>query len=251
MMKQFLKVSVLAVLAGFFALPAFAIDQVRLTNGQVVEGTVLNDMTNMYVDIRLVNGDTKRIPHAEVASVDRDVPSRKDRDITGNTSLGFVSVNLGGFYVTDNVPDNKVLFDYGIKAGVVTGQMGDTKIGFALSWDRVSQSYDYGEGTSATSSVNDISLQMLFMRIANTGFYFGPSIGLDIAKGSYSSADPSSGISYNASESDTYFAAGAQAGYDVYLTDTFSVGPEVRYEHIFGTAKTNLIKFTLDGSFHF
>ena len=251
-MKTILKISLFAVLAGFFASPAFAIDQVRLTNGQVVEGTVLNDMTNMYVDIRLVNGDTKRIPHSEVASVDRDVPSRKDQDIAGNTSRGFVSVNLGGYYVTDSTPDNKVLFDYGIKAGVVTGQIGDTKVGFAISWDRVSQSEAFLTDSTATAYDNNISLQMLFMRVANSGFYFGPSVGLDIIGGSIDigSADQVPGETFSV-DSRTYFEAGAQIGYDVYLGDTFSVGPEVRYQHLFGDAKENLIKFTLDGAFHF
>ena len=87
--------TLLAVLAGFVASPAFAIDQVTLTNGQVVEGTVLNDVMNQFVDIRLVNGDTKRFPHNQVSSVDRDVPSRKDRDQYGNQSLAFGAVKFG------------------------------------------------------------------------------------------------------------------------------------------------------------
>jgi hypothetical protein len=221
------------------SLPAFAIDQVKLTNGQVVEGTVLNDMTNLYVDIRLVNGDTRRIPHSEVASVDRDVPSRKDRDVLGNQSLGFVSLNLGGFYNLDTPPNNKVLFDYGVKAGAVTGQIGDSKLAFAVSYDRAS-SDDFG----FSSAYNDINLEMLFMRIGNSGFYIGPNVGLAIRTVSEDGVD-------GASTSFTDFEAGGSVGYEVFLSDGFSIGPDVRYEHIFGDSKLNCLKFTLAGTIHF
>jgi hypothetical protein len=247
MMKLFLNVSVLAVLAGFFALPALAIDQVRLTNGQVVEGTVLNDMTNLYVDIRLVNGDTKRIPHSEVASVDRDVPSRKDRDVLGNQSLGFFGVNLGGFYNTDNPPGSSVLFDYGVRVGFITGQVGDTKFGFGLSFDRASSSQSIEDETIHTH-YNDINLQMLFMRIANSGFYFGPNVGLSIVSGT----DDIGGVSDAADLiTQTRLEAGAEMGYEAYLSDSFAIGPDVRYDHIFGSDYINVLKFTMGGTLHF
>jgi hypothetical protein len=238
-----LKISLIALFAGFIASPAFAIDQVKLTNGQVIEGTVLNDVTNLYVDVRLVGGETKRIPHNEVASVDRDVPSRKDRDLMGNQSTGFISLTAGGFYRTENILNNHVLFDYGIKAGVISGQIGESKLGFALSYDRASTS----EG-SATAAINDLNLQMLFMRVNNSGFYFGPNVGLAIITASNSVA----------SDSTSKLEAGLGLGYEFFLSDGFSIGPDVRYEHLFigdngGSTSTayNVLKFALAGNFHF
>jgi hypothetical protein len=240
----------------FFALafimaasPAFAIDQVTLTNGQVVQGTVLNDVPNLYVDIRLINGDTKRFQHSEVSSVDRDVPSRKDNEQFGNQSTAFVSVNLGGYYSLASVPDHNVLFDYGIKVGVITGQLGDSKIAFDLNFDRTSQSVDLGGGVTETAAYNDLNLEMLFMRMGNSGFYIGPNIGMAILT---DSADDGAGNSVSVSK--TYLEVGVGLGYDAYLSDTFSIGPNFRYEHVFsGSAGNdgNVIKFAVSGSYHF
>lgn len=236
-------ISLFILAVTFLASPAFAIDQVKLNNGQTVEGTVLNDIPNRYVDIRLINGDTKRFEKSEVASVERDVPSRKDRDQFGNQSLGFVALNAGGYYNLDNPANNNVLFDYGVKAGFVTGASGDTKIGFALSYDRNSRSFN-AFGVGATTVYNDLNLQMLFMRLANSGFYFGPNVGLAIFSTSYDSGAPG--------YSNSNFEVGASAGYEAYLTDSFSIGPDVRYEHVFGDSPTklNALKFTLQGTIH-
>jgi hypothetical protein len=232
--------SIALLFAGFLTTPAFAIDQVTLNNGQVVEGTVLNDIPNRYVDIRLINGDTKRFQKTEVASVDRDVPSRKDRDQFGNQSRGFVSVNLGGFYGLNNgSSNNNVLFDYGAKFGVITGQLGESKLAFTLGYDRASTSVG-----STTTAYNDLNLQMLLMRIGNSGFYFGPNIGLSII----SFSTDILGTSF--SSSTTNFEAGAGAGYEVYFSDGFSIGPDVRYEYVFGN-KISELKFTLAGAIHF
>ena len=235
-----LKISLIALFAGFIASPAFAIDQVKLTNGQVVQGTVLNDVPNRYVDIRLVNGDTKRFEHTEVASVDRDVPSRQDRDALGNQSTGFVSVLAGGAYGLNSSVNHNVLFDYGIKAGVISGDIGGSKVGFALSYDRFSQSYISG----ITGTLNDLNLQMLLMRVGNSGFYFGPNIGLAISTISYDNFPALNG-------STSKFEAGAGFGYEFFLSDGFSIGPDVRYEHIFTDTANNIMKFTLAGNFHF
>jgi hypothetical protein len=231
-----LQITLLALFTGLIANPAFAIDQVKLTNGQVVQGTVLNDVPNRYVDIRLVGGDTKRFEHTEVASVDRDVPSRLDRDALGNQSVGFVSVLAGGAYGLESSANNSVLFDYGIKVGVISGDFGGSKVGFALSYDRFSQTFG-----DVTASLNDLNLQMLLMRVGNSGFYFGPNIGLAIATASLGA--------YSASASK--FEAGAGFGYEFFASDSFSIGPDVRYEHIFTDSASNAIRFALAGNFHF
>lgn len=232
---------ILITLFSFTSLSAFAIDQLTLTNGQIVQGKVLNDVPNRYVDIELLNGNTKRFERSEVTSVDRDVPNRsKDREMYGNQSNGFASVLLGGY---DNLASNynnpnKVLFDYGVKLGMTTSQMDSGgRLGFALSFDRVSQS-----SGSLTAAYNDLNVQMLMMRIANGGLYLGPNVGLAITSLSDSSGN---------SITQTDFEAGFGIGYEAYLSDSFSIGPDVRYEHIFSTFPANVIKFALAGSLHF
>jgi hypothetical protein len=244
MKNTLIKISLLALFAGFMASPAFAIDQVKLTNGQVVEGTVLNDVMNRYVDIRLVNGDTKRFEHSEVASVDRDVPSRRDADLLGNQSRGFVSVLAGGAYQLESSQNHNVLFDYGVKVGVLSGDMGGTKMAFALSYDRFSQSVDTTLLGHVTSAINDINVQLLFMRIANSGFYFGPNLGIAINTVSFGNLP-------SANDTATKFEAGAGFGYEFFMTDGFSIGPDVRFEHVFTDAAFNTLKFAIAANFHF
>ena len=240
MKNAIIRISLIALFAGFLATPAFAIDQVTTNSGQVYQGTVLNDVTNLYVDIRLVGGETKRIQHSDVKSVDRDVPSNTDMNMMGNQSHAFVSLLLGGFDRLDSAPagsSNSVLFDYGVKAGVISNDMGSMKLGFALSFDRVSQTVDI-----YTSSVNDINVQMLFMRVGTTGFYFGPNIGLAINTLSDGTT----------STSDSRFEAGAGFGYEFFMTDGFSIGPDVRYEHVFvPSIAYNTLKFDLAFNLHF
>ena len=240
MTKSLIQIStavfVFTLFAGFLSSQAFAIDQITLNNGQVVEGTVLSDVPNLYVDIRLVGGDTKRFQKSEVASVDRDVPSRKDKDALGNQSSGFISLLAGGAYHLDTTINNSVYFDYGIKAGILAGQLGESKFGFTLSYDRFSQTT-----AGITAASNDLNLQLLLMRLNNGGLYFGPNLGLNIATLSYGSA----------SLSDSRFEIGAGFGYEFFMTDGFSIGPDVRYEHVFSSFANNVLKFALAGNFHF
>ena len=235
-----LVLSLLALTALFTNAPAFAIDQVILNNGQTVEGTVLNDIPNRYVDIRLVNGDTKRFEKTQVSSVERDVPSRKDRQAYGYTSLGFFAVNLGGAYNMSG-SNNNVAFDYGVKIGGIANQDGDTKLGFSLSYDRNSNT-----SNGFSYAYNDINAQMQWMRIGGSGFYFGPNVGLEIL----TRGDGSIGTTFIPGNTSNYFEAGAQLGYEAFVTDTFAVGPDVRYDYLF-SPKMSLIRFTLQGTFHF
>ncbi len=224
---------------------ALAIDQVTLTNGQVVQGKVLNDVPNRHVDIELINGNTKRFERSEVASVDRDVPNRvKDREMFGNDSSAFFSLLAGGAYQFNGGANNNVLFNYGAKIGLNTSQMGDfARLGFALAYDRTTQSQDnFLPGLNLTTTYNDLNFQVLFMRVGNSGLYFGPNIGLAIF---------STSTTIGGSSSSSNFEAGAGIGYEAFLTDTFSVGPDVRYEHVFGTPSADYIKFALAGTFHF
>ncbi|MBC7398251.1 MAG: hypothetical protein H7333_12485 [Bdellovibrionales bacterium] len=254
-MNQSLKHLGLILLATLtFATPSFAIDQITLTNGQVVQGKVRTEVPNRHVDFELTNGNTKRFERSEIASVERDVPNRdKDREMFGNQSSGFLSLLAGGAYqfnnstVTQN-SSNNVIFDYGIKVGLNTSQLGDfARLGFALSFDRVSRSYSasvFFPVGSYNVAYSDLNLQLLFMRVFNSGFYFGPNIGLAFASSSYDITS-----AYNASSSD--FEAGLGLGYEVFLSDSFAIGPDVRYEHIFSTGGANYLKFALAGTFHF
>ena len=92
---------------------------------------------------------------------------------------------------------------------------------------------------------NDLNLQFLLMRVATTGFYIGPNVGVAIFTGSIDNSSLSV-------DSTTRFEAGAQTGYEVFLSDGFSVGPDVRWEHIFGSQTLqNQLKFTLQLAAHF
>src|SRR4051794_11019874 len=92
-MKKIYAVVALMLLS---AASSYAIDQVTLTTGELYEGKVLADVPNRHVDIQLVNGEKRRFPRSQVASVERDVPSNKDREMYGNDRRIFVGPEAGG-----------------------------------------------------------------------------------------------------------------------------------------------------------
>ena len=205
---------------------AFAVDQVTLSNGQVLEGKVLNDVPNRYVDIELLNGNKQRIQKTNVASVERDVPSSKDSSMSGVDSTIYFGV-LGGLSIySESGSPSYSQFAYGARFGVNATQLGDFgKLAFGLSFDRYTLA-----GSSIPSyvsaSVTTIAAQLLVRKIANSGFYFGPEAGLAImtSSGTFNG--------FSASESNNAFNIGAVIGYDFYLNQNFSVGPEIHYDHI-------------------
>lgn len=213
-LHQFCSALIISILT--LSSSAFAIDQVILKNGTVVEGKVLNDVPNRHVDIRLVNGDTKRFQQTEVSSIERDVPSNTDSKMSGNTSEMFLGFNLGGALA--NVTGAKMVFNGGARFGVNASQLGNfSKLAFALSFN-------------ASSSNSELMLQALFRKVANSGFYFGPELGLMIAS------------------STSKFDIGGLLGYDYYASNSFSFGPEVHLTSVSGSSQ---FKFLLGGTFHF
>lgn len=167
----------------------------------------------------------------------------------------FVGGNLGGALETEG-PGNKLLLNYGVKVGVLAGNLGETQIGVSLSYDRASQKLSIpttsntGLGASvnstesATAIYNDLNLAFLFSRVANSGFYGGPNIGLAVLAASYDNA-------FSPGQSFTNFELGAEMGYEYFLSDRFSMGPDLRYEHVFQSNHgENLIKATFAGNFY-
>ena len=231
--------SLFALLA--FTSSSFAIDQVILKDGTVVEGKVLDDVPNRHVDLRLNNGTTRRFQQTEVSSIERDVPSTHDHDALGSESRVFLGANLGG-YLNTNATNSQVLFNWGARFGVNTAQMGDfAKFAVALAYNRTAASASDITG-SASASVNQFMVEFLFRKVANSGFYFGPELGLAII-----SVDVST-INLSGTGSSTQFDIGGLAGYDYYFSSSFSIGPEVHYTHF---DNNSIMKFLLGGTFHF
>ena len=235
----------------FAGVNAFAIDQVTLSNGQVVEGTVLNDVPGRHVDIRLINGQTRRYQQAEVSGVERDVPSTSDRSVLGNESNAWFSVLGGGYLNLMNSTSagtssgNSLLLDFGAKFGMNFSNLDFAWLAFALGYDYVADSTNTSSGfaVAQSRSYHDLNLQILLTRVGQSGFYFGPTGGIAIM--------PSNGSLYPATSSSmTYFEVGAVGGYDFFFSKSFSIGPDVRYQHIF-TSDANVLKFALQLGLHF
>ena len=212
---------------------AFAIDQVILTNGDIVEGKILSDVPNRHVDLQLLNGNKRRFQRTEVSSVERDVPSNKDTEAYGSESRTFFGLNAGGYNGLSNSTD--VVFNFGARFGANVTQMGDfAKFAFGLSYSRTAQTQS---GTSA--AINEILVQFLFRKVANSGFYIGPELGVAILTAS---------ISGFGSGSATEFDFGGVMGYDYYFNPSFSMGPEV---HINSINSNAIIKYLLGATLHF
>ncbi len=224
---------------------AYAIDQVILRDGRVVEGTVLNDVPNRYVDIRLSTGRTERFQKSDVASVERDVPSSNDRSMRGAESKGWISLLLGGhFNPTQNLGGGTIMdFMFGAKAGFHAMNLDFGRLSFALSYDYVSQSTPAGF-VSVNQDFHDLNVQVLMTRLGGSGFYLGPNIGL--AMFTNNTGFGGGGVNNMSS----YFEFGVGAGYEIFVSPSFAIGPDLRYEHI-STVQRDAIKFALQGSFQF
>ena len=183
------------------------------------------------------NGSKKRYQQTDVASVERDVPSNIDSRMSGSTSEVFFGVNLGG-YTNLALTSSPIKFNWGGRFGVNAAQLGDfSKLAFALSYNNTTNSATSGTN-SASATVSELGAQMIFRKVGNTGFYFGPEIGLAILS-----------LTVNSNSASTSeFEYGVVTGYDYYLSNGFSMGPQVQLTHFTGNTP---LKFSLDGTFHF
>jgi hypothetical protein len=231
--------------AQFVFTQAHAIDQVILKDGRVIEGTVLNDVPNRHVDIRLATGRTERFQKTEVASVERDVPSGSDRSMKGAESKGWISLLLGGhFNPTQNSGGGTTMdFMFGAKAGFHAVNLDFGRLSFALSYDYVNASSSAGFFT-VSQSFHDLNAQVLMTRLGGSGFYLGPNIGLAM----FTNNAGFGGTGVNNMSS--YFEFGIGTGYEIFVSPGFAIGPDLRYEHI-STVQRDAIKFALQGSFQF
>ena len=206
---------------------AFAIDQVILKSGAVVEGKILSEEPNLHVDIELVNGIRKRYEQSEISRVERDVPSNSDSHMNGNTSEAYIGGQLGMLMGLDPVVvpgTTNSFFTWGARAGVNIAQMSDfAKLALGLSYTYTSLTAVSGLITS-TKIENQLLAQLLFRKVADTGFYFGGEFGLD-----FLSFTPSGSIT---SLTSTPLVFGANIGYDYFFSSGFSMGPEVRYDYV-------------------
>jgi hypothetical protein len=214
----------------FISPAAFAIDQVTLKSGEVVQGKILSEEANLHVDIETTNGSKRRFPYSEVASIDRDVPSNHDLDSLGNDSRVYFGFVAGGSFqvFSPNVGNNDVLFNYGARFGVIGNKWGDfARPAFGLIYTRNSISTN-----GFSFSTNEILGQLIFRKVSNSGFYFGPELGLAFR----TAPDVDSG------NSDTFdsFEAGLVGGYDYYFNSSFSFGPELHLDRIGNSSKEDV-----------
>ncbi len=234
-----MKTLCIALLVSFMSLNAFAIDQITLVSGEVVTGKILADVPNRHVDIELVNGTKKRFQKNEVANVERDVPSSQDKEMIGNDTRMYVGVT-GGLAIWNSSPiDSKSQFDYGFRFGANMGQLGTfSKFAAGMAIDHFSVSSDANIPNSV--SVTHIAVQFLFRKISNTGFYFGPEVGLGLSS--------ANGISA------TGLVMGGTAGYEYFVTDKFSMGPELHFDSLGSNSvsqSSTTLKVLYSASLHF
>jgi hypothetical protein len=212
----------------FVGTEAFAIDQVRLKDGQLIEGTVLSDVPNRYLDIRLVSGQTRRIQKADVESVERDLPSETaDRAVIGNESRWSGAIVLGGASNLSAVGSN-MNFNFGLRLGMQV-----TKMDFA--WLTLSAGYDYLSNTNSINTLmmnnflvpnHDFHLEMILSRVGQTGFYFGPGAGFAVFQNSMN-AGLLGGNTMTSS-----LAFGGVAGYSLSVSKSLHIGPDLRFEYV-------------------
>ena len=236
MMKKLLGLFTLLTLTLTLAPAAFAVDQITLSSGETLEGKVLSDVPNRHVDFQTLNGIKKRYPRSEVTQIERDIPSNKVNEMYGSDSRVYFGATLGGYKVI-SAGGGDVRFNYGGRFGVNVAQLGDfSKFAFGLAFNRSSVS-NFGISTS----VNELMVQLLFRKIANSGFYFGPEFGLAFISSDFGGLASSS--------TNTDFDVGGLVGYDYYFSPSFSVGPEVHVTH--ASSGGTILKFLLSGTFHF
>lgn len=228
-MKPFFVFFVLSI---FCIAPSFAVDQVTLTTGELLEGKVLSDVPNRHVDLQLLNGEKRRYPKSQVLSVERDVPSNKDREMYATDRQIFVGPLAGGLVSTTG---GDVEFFWGVKLGFNAANLGGALFAPAIVFKRYATTVQ-----TVSASLNWVNAQFLFRRIGNSGFYAGPQLGLAIASISAGGT----------SLSDTAFSGGAAVGYDFQFSDSFSLGPDVQYDHSFDTGN-GVVTFGLAALFHF
>lgn len=212
----------------FVGTEAFAIDQVRLKDGQLIEGTVLSDVPNRYLDIRLVSGQTRRIQKADVESVERDLPSETaDGAVVGNESRSWGAIVLGGASNLSALGSN-MNFNFGLRFG-----MHLTKMDFA--WLSLGVGYDYLSNINALNTMllnnlivpnHDFHFEMLLTRVGQTGFYFGPGAGFAVFENAMN-AGLMGGNTMTSS-----LAFGGVAGYSLSVSKSLHIGPDLRFEYI-------------------
>ena len=204
---------------------AQALDQVVLKSGEILQGKILSDVPNRHVDIQFPNGTMRRIPKTEVADIDRDLPAAtEDRSMRGSTSEGYWGVSMGILMELDD--DQKdVFYTASTKIGLNVAQLGNfAKLapGFRLGY---------------TSGLVELMGIVGFRKISNTGLYFNPEFGIGFVSGSGES---------------TQFAAGGTLGYEYFVNDHFSIGPDINFVRLFHpTQGANFARFTISLTNHF
>jgi antitoxin component of MazEF toxin-antitoxin module len=91
-MQSLTKLLIAAALSLVFAIPAFALDQIKLVTDQAVTGQVVNE-TSDFVDIILPSGVAKRIPRAAIAEVQHDISTKDPNALPGPPVL-FASATI-------------------------------------------------------------------------------------------------------------------------------------------------------------
>jgi len=167
-------------------------------------------------------------------------------------SRGWVSMLAGGYLNLTSAIGSPGLSGNGVSMLPYFG----LKLGFNLSSGDAGRfalafSYDYvadpDSGRVQTflpaRSYHDFNVQVLLARIGGGGLYAGPAAGIAIV--------PSTLNLYSTSPTPmSYFELGAVGGYELQVSDRFTVGPDIRFQHLF-TSEVNVLKFALQLGLHF
>lgn len=220
-----MKIFLLLIGVVLSSLNALALDQVVLNSGEILQGKVLLDVPNRHVDIQFPNGTMRRIPKKDVAEVERDIPAgNNERAFRGSTSEAFWGVWMGVVLELDD--DQKDAF-----------YTASTRIGFNAAQLGNFAKFAPGLRLGYTSGFVELMANLGLRKISNTGVYFTPEFGVGFISGVGSS---------------TQFAGGAVLGYEYFVSDNFSIGPDISYLRIFHpTQGTNSARFTISLTNHF
>jgi hypothetical protein len=223
------KITLLMAFVTLFSNLAFAVDHVTLTDGKVLDGQVLTEVPDQYVDFQLTNGEKYRIPHERISKIDRDgavstqatqatpTPSSPSASLSSND--GFIYIGALGGVSMNTTLSKSIAPSFGARVGINLISLGVAKIAIGAEYLYTSDSSSYYGGGSLVT--NEILGQILVRRLAGTGLYVGGEGGGSSSTQNYSAAlvglpSVSSG------------EVGGVIGYEFALSSSFDLGIELK-----------------------
>ncbi len=239
---------------------AYALDQVILKSGEVIDGKIQSD-NPLHVDIQFLNGTKVRYQRDQIQSTEYDTPSNSsdEQKSYGTQAKVWLAGELGGLFPLNNTAGvgMTLRFNYGGRLGLNIAQVNNFAK-FAMAFDFTHSDYTDVNTPGYATTMNEMMLEFLFTKVGGSGFYFGPEIGFAHRSTPtlQTTVDGTTGtvVTTTVITSNNPFDFGLNFGYELFLDDFFSLGPSLHLTHISGTADDTgqtLAKFLLVGTIHF